>query len=151
MENGSAMVSKNKTVLVTGAAGMLGHKVAEACHGDWKVITADIAEFDITSLQEALAFVKSANPDVLVNCAGIAEPLGTSILDIEPVDWHHLIDVHLHGTFNTCRHAAPLMAKAGGGSIINTSSHLNLDSWTMSKISKTISPSSSSCSNITAQ
>lgn len=61
--------------------------------------------------------------DVLINCAGIAEPPQTSILDISPDDWRELIDVHLHGTFNTCRHAAPLMAAAGRGTIINTSSH----------------------------
>lgn len=61
--------------------------------------------------------------DVLVNCAGIAEPPGTSIRDIEPQDWRELIDVHLHGTFNTCRHAVPHMVAQGHGTIINTSSH----------------------------
>ena len=61
--------------------------------------------------------------DVLINCAGVAEPPGTSILDIDPADWRALIDVHLHGTFNTCREAAPLMAAQGRGTIINTSSH----------------------------
>jgi 3-oxoacyl-[acyl-carrier protein] reductase len=61
--------------------------------------------------------------DVLINCAGIAEPHGTSILDIQEADWRKLIDVHLNGTFNTCRHAAPLMVRQGSGTIINTSSH----------------------------
>lgn len=61
--------------------------------------------------------------DVLINCAGIAEPGGTSILNIDPDQWQQLIDIHLHGTFNTCRQAAPIMAGQGGGSIINTSSH----------------------------
>lgn len=61
--------------------------------------------------------------DVLINCAGIAEPYGTSIVNIEEADWRELIDVHLHGTFNTCRHAAPLMVQQGSGTIINTSSH----------------------------
>jgi len=61
--------------------------------------------------------------DVLVNCAGIEEPPGTSILDIAPEAFRELIDVHLTGTFNTCRHAAPLMVERGGGSIVNTSSH----------------------------
>ncbi|MCB1616730.1 MAG: SDR family oxidoreductase [Pseudomonadales bacterium] len=61
--------------------------------------------------------------DGLINCAGIAEPQGSSILDIAVEDWQELINVHLHGTFNTCRHAAPLMKQQGHGSIINTSSH----------------------------
>lgn len=61
--------------------------------------------------------------DGLINCAGLAEPVGSSILNIEQADWHTQINVHLHGTFNTCRHAAPIMAKQGYGTIINTSSH----------------------------
>jgi len=61
--------------------------------------------------------------DVLINCAGIAEPHGTSILDIDVSDWREVVDVHLHGTFNTCRHAVPLMIEQGVGTIINTSSH----------------------------
>ena len=61
--------------------------------------------------------------DVLINCAGIVEPQGSSILDISPDDWNNLINVHLTGTFNTCRHAAPIMAKQRSGCIINTSSH----------------------------
>ena len=67
--------------------------------------------------------------DVLINCAGIAEPEGTTILDIEPDDWRNLIDSHLHGTFNTCHQAAPLMAEQGGGTIINTSSHAFLGTY----------------------
>lgn len=61
--------------------------------------------------------------DGLVNCAGIVEPQGSSIVDIPEQDWRQLIDIHLHGTFNTCRHAAPLMVKQGYGRIINTGSH----------------------------
>ncbi|MFB4309523.1 SDR family NAD(P)-dependent oxidoreductase [Actinomadura sp. GTD37] len=62
-------------------------------------------------------------PDVLVNCAGAAEPAASSILDIAVDDWRSLIDVHLHATFLTCRAFAPLMAEAGRGWIVNTSSH----------------------------
>lgn len=61
--------------------------------------------------------------DVLINCAGIAEPQGSSILDIDVNDWQNLINIHLSGTFNTCRHVAPIMATQGYGRIINTASH----------------------------
>lgn len=61
--------------------------------------------------------------DVLINCAGIAEPKGASILNISSEDWKNILDIHLTGTFNTCRHAAPIMAKQRHGTIINTSSH----------------------------
>jgi len=61
--------------------------------------------------------------DILVNVAGIVEPPGSSILTIEPGDWQRQLDVHLSGTFYTCRHAAPLMVAQGYGSIVNTCSH----------------------------
>lgn len=61
--------------------------------------------------------------DALVNCAGIAEPALSSILDIGADDWRDLLGTHLDGSFNTCRHAAPRMAEQRSGSIVNTSSH----------------------------
>jgi 3-oxoacyl-[acyl-carrier protein] reductase len=60
--------------------------------------------------------------DVLINCAGIAEPPGSSIPNISPEEFDHLISIHLGTTFHTCRIAARVMAAQGRGSIINTSS-----------------------------
>jgi len=59
---------------------------------------------------------------ILVNCAGIAEPAGSSILNITPVDFRDLLDAHLGTVFATCRAAAPRMVEQGGGSIVNTGS-----------------------------
>jgi NAD(P)-dependent dehydrogenase (short-subunit alcohol dehydrogenase family) len=61
--------------------------------------------------------------DVLINCAGTAEPTGSSILDLSAHAWRELIDSHLTSTFNCCRHAAPRMVEQGSGAIVNTSSH----------------------------
>ena len=60
--------------------------------------------------------------DILINCAGVAEPAGSSILDISPEEFDHLIGAHLGTAFHTCRIAARLMAAQGHGTIINTSS-----------------------------
>ena len=64
--------------------------------------------------------------DILVNCAGTAEPEGSSILDLTPEAWQDLLDAHLTSTFHTCRHAAPGMVAQGHGAIVNTSSHAYL-------------------------
>ena len=58
----------------------------------------------------------------LVNCAGVAEPAGSSILTVTRQEFDDLLDAHLGTVFATCRAAAPRMVAAGGGSIINTSS-----------------------------
>lgn len=60
--------------------------------------------------------------DTLINCAGTAEPPGSSILTISPREFDRLIAAHLGTAFHTCRAAAPVMAAQGHGSIINTSS-----------------------------
>ncbi|MGZ4516202.1 MAG: SDR family NAD(P)-dependent oxidoreductase [Mycobacterium sp.] len=60
--------------------------------------------------------------DALINCAGIAEPPGSSILNISPDDFDRLISAHLGTAFHTCRAAARVMAAQGHGAIVNTSS-----------------------------
>ena len=58
--------------------------------------------------------------DILVNNAGITH-LAT-IVECSTADFHRVLDVNLIGTFLGMKLVAPLMARGGGGSIINTSS-----------------------------
>ncbi|OBB73626.1 SDR family NAD(P)-dependent oxidoreductase [Mycobacterium sp. 852014-52144_SCH5372336] len=60
--------------------------------------------------------------DILINCAGTAEPVGSSILTVTSGQFRELIDAHLNTAFETCRAAAPRMVAQGGGAIVNTSS-----------------------------
>lgn len=60
--------------------------------------------------------------DILINCAGTAEPAGSSILNITSAQFHDLLDAHLGTAFEIARAAAPHMVKQGGGAIVNTSS-----------------------------
>jgi len=60
----------NRTVLVTGARGMLGTDLcALLARSGWQVVPADIAEFDITDREQSRAFVRQHSPRVLINCA----------------------------------------------------------------------------------
>jgi 3(or 17)beta-hydroxysteroid dehydrogenase len=58
--------------------------------------------------------------DILVNNAGMIM-LGT-IVDTELADWRKINAVNSDGVFLGCKHAIPVMAESGGGSIINMSS-----------------------------
>ncbi|MDG4665482.1 SDR family oxidoreductase [Mycobacterium sp. 236(2023)] len=60
--------------------------------------------------------------DILVNCAGTAEPVGSSILNVTSAQFRGLLDAHLLTAFETCRAVAPRMVAQGGGAIVNTSS-----------------------------
>lgn len=67
------MPSNEKKVLVTGAKGMLGHKVVEACPVDWAVKGVDIDDFDIGSLEQCRDAVHTFAPQALINCAAFTD------------------------------------------------------------------------------
>jgi NAD(P)-dependent dehydrogenase (short-subunit alcohol dehydrogenase family) len=62
--------------------------------------------------------------DILVNNAGIVRD--RSLLKMEEDDFDAVIGVHLKGTFNCTRHAAPVMKDKGYGRIVNITSSAGL-------------------------
>jgi NAD(P)-dependent dehydrogenase (short-subunit alcohol dehydrogenase family) len=62
--------------------------------------------------------------DILVNNAGIVRD--KSLLKMEESDFDAVIAVHLKGTFNCTRHAAPVMKEKGYGRIVNITSSAGL-------------------------
>jgi len=62
--------------------------------------------------------------DILVNNAGIIRD--RTLVKMTEEDFDAVIAVHLKGTFNCTRHAAPLMKEAGYGRIINITSSAGL-------------------------
>ncbi len=69
--------------------------------------------------------------DVLVNNAGMVEPIG-HMADIDPDAWGHAIDVNLKGVFHFMRAALPQMLEQGAGSILTVSSgaaHGPVEGW----------------------
>ncbi|WP_339951052.1 SDR family oxidoreductase [uncultured Albimonas sp.] len=60
--------------------------------------------------------------DILINCAGIAEPIRGTLRQ-ELSDWRHVMDVNLQGVYEMSRLSARRMAEGGrGGAIVNLSS-----------------------------
>jgi len=71
----------------------------------------------------ATAVDKFGKLDVLFNCAGgsnIEDGLVTEV-DLEPI-WKKTMGLNLYGTMMCCRHVIPEIVKAGGGTVVNTSS-----------------------------
>src|SRR5262249_32326470 len=62
--------------------------------------------------------------DILVNNAGIVRD--RTLVKMEEDDFDAVLAVHLKGSFNCTRHAAPLMKDAGYGRIINITSSAGL-------------------------
>jgi len=58
--------------------------------------------------------------DVLVNCAGIIRR--KTVVDMEEEEWDRVLEVNLKSVYLLCREAIPVMARRGGGSIVNIGS-----------------------------
>lgn len=58
--------------------------------------------------------------DILFNNAGVIRR--KTVVELEEQDWDLVINVSLKGAYNLSKYVIPIMAKSGGGSIINTGS-----------------------------
>jgi 3(or 17)beta-hydroxysteroid dehydrogenase len=135
---------QGKVCIVTGGAMGLGKAEAEALAAEGAhVVVADVnsaagesaigaighdavfMHLDVCDEQEwqtviAQTVERFGRLDVLVNNAGVIE-----MADIETCSlksWRRINAVSVEGTFLGVKHALPAMRRAGGGSIINTSS-----------------------------
>ena len=139
---------QNKVVVVTGAAGGIGRAIAERFGGQGaKVVVNDVnadgaaevataiagsggtampAPADVSNGDEVAAMFDTVmaeygTVDVLVNNAGLVSPM-LHFFEADEAWWRRIIDVNLTGHFLVSHPVARIMAKQGGGSIINMSS-----------------------------
>ncbi|HKR16532.1 SDR family oxidoreductase [Rhizorhapis sp.] len=134
-----------KRILVTGGATGLGAAFSKRLADEGAVVlVADIAEsegralasnldgsfypLDVSSeaaWESVIARIENdyGGLDVLINNAGIAGSKGGEDIErVELQDFHRIFAVNVDGTVLGCKHAIPLMARSGPGSIINLSS-----------------------------
>jgi len=105
-------------VVVTDVNRELGAKVAEQIGGEYRY--HDVT--DEAQWKQLIADVGARHGalHILVNNAGIVEP-GT-IESQTYAEYKRQMAVSADGTFLGCKYAVPLMAKSGGGSIVNMAS-----------------------------
>lgn len=141
-----------KTILVTGGGSGIGEAVALQLGAEGaNVAVADInkeaAEQVVAKIKQAGGSAAATACDVgdagavkamvdwtvatfgalhgAFNNAGVGGPAGLA-QDIDIDAYHKLMDVNLHSVFYGMKYEAPEIIKAGGGSIVNTSSILGL-------------------------
>ncbi len=83
----------------------------------YKCNVTDIAEVKSTVDKVVSDFSKI---DILFNNAGVT--VRKTVVDLEENEWDFVLGVGLKGTFLMSKFVIPVMAKSGGGSIINTGS-----------------------------
>jgi NAD(P)-dependent dehydrogenase (short-subunit alcohol dehydrogenase family) len=106
-------------VVFTGRDETLGAQVARETGAAF--FAADAVDVDATKRLVEFCAARSGRIDVLVNNAGHSAPRD-SVLEFKDADLDAMIDVHVRAPWRTIAETAPLMAKTGGGSIINIAS-----------------------------
>jgi 3alpha(or 20beta)-hydroxysteroid dehydrogenase len=115
-----------------------GEALAAELGGDVRFVEHDVAsepawERAVAACEDAFGPIS-----VLVNNAAIL-PSWIPIDEVELSEWQRVLEVNLTGSFLGIKHVVPSMRRAGGGSIVNTSSALgvmgtpNLSAYVSSK------------------
>ena len=126
---GAAVVVNDVGVSLDGR-GKEGDPAAEVCaeieKNGGRAVPAyeSVADFDGARQNVRTAADAFGKLDILVNNAGILRD--RTLLKMEEADFDAVIAVHLKGSFNMTRHAAPLMREQGYGRIINITSSAGL-------------------------
>lgn len=125
---------EGKKALVTGAAGGIGNAIVaklqaegatvtgtdmNACEADF-YIQGNLMEGKFCDQLPQQAAQKMGGLDMLVNNAGIITR--GDITQATDDDLKRTMAINVEAPFRLCRAAIPLMAKTGGGTIVNTSS-----------------------------
>ena len=126
---GAAVVVNDVGVSLDGR-GKEGDPAADVCReieamgGRAVPAYGSVSDFEGAERSVATAAETFGRLDILVNNAGIIRD--RTLLKMTEDDFDAVVAVHLKGTFNMTRHAAPLMREQGYGRIVNITSSAGL-------------------------
>lgn len=94
--------------------------------GDALFVETDVTKDDSMKRAVDATVARFGRLDIIFNCAGgsLQEDVPVHEMDLDV--WHRTINLNLLHPFLSCRHGIPHLIKAGGGAIINVTSHLGL-------------------------
>ena len=110
-------------ILAARSSDKIDHEAAliRADGGSAHAVACDVSDYEtvLASVEKALSLVEKI--DVLVNNAGVIDPLA-HLIDSDPAEWAKAVVVKLKGVYVCMRAILPGMVNSGGGTVINMSS-----------------------------
>jgi NAD(P)-dependent dehydrogenase (short-subunit alcohol dehydrogenase family) len=103
----------------------LGKETVEAVRavgGEACFVETDVTDEESVERCVAQAIRDYERLDILFNCAGGSLPIDGPITEVDFDVYDRTLSLDLKGTMLCCRHAIPEIVRAGGGSVINSSS-----------------------------
>ena len=106
--------------------GESAEKAVRDAGGDALFVETDVTSDEAVKRAIDATVARFGKLNVIMNCAGgsLQEDVPVHEMDIDI--WHRTVALNMLHPFLTCKYAIPHMMKAGGGSIINMTSHLGL-------------------------
>jgi 3-oxoacyl-[acyl-carrier protein] reductase len=114
------------------AVGLLGRsepalravaKEITAAGGRAAVATADVRDFEAVTDAVAVIEDELGGVDLLVNSAGVIDPVEVPVWEADPDDWWDVVDIDLRGPFHLVRTVVPGMVERGAGRVVNLNSN----------------------------
>ena len=94
-----------KSVLITGASGFVGSRLARTMSGEWEVLTPSHSEFDITSPEAVRQYIEQHRPEAIIHLAALSN---TGYCEEHPEESYR---VNVLGVENLARVAAEIESK----------------------------------------
>jgi NAD(P)-dependent dehydrogenase (short-subunit alcohol dehydrogenase family) len=122
------MAAEGARVIVSDVNATTGEAVAGAIRdggGDAHFVACDVADRDAVRVLIEAADDLYGRLDVLHNNAGVHETNFTERAQSHELDeevWDRVVAINLKGTWMCSKYAAPLLARSGGGAIVNAAS-----------------------------
>lgn len=124
-EVAKALVAQGASVVVNGRDASVADAAAEqltALGGNVIVVAGTVADDAVAQAMVDAAALAFGGVDIVINCAGAAEPVGSSILTTTTREFFAQLDSHLVSSFELVRAAAPLLTEQGSGAVVLTGS-----------------------------
>jgi len=132
------LAADGATVTICGRRRDVLDEAVAAIGGTARAITADVTSEDDVAAAVAAASAPDGALDIVVANAGGAATAGPLVL-VDRAGWEQTLTLNVTGTWSLIRHAAPAMARSGGGSVIALSSiaghltHRHLGAYAVAK------------------
>ena len=120
-EAARAFAAQGARVALLARSGTQVQALAKGIGAEAMALGCDVADFAAVSGAVAEVVARFGRVDVLVNNAGVIEPIAR-LAEADPAAWGQAQDINLKGVFHGMRAVLPLMRAQGGGTIITVSS-----------------------------
>ncbi|MGO3327218.1 SDR family NAD(P)-dependent oxidoreductase [Gordonia sp. (in: high G+C Gram-positive bacteria)] len=120
-----SLMAEGVSVVVNGRDGDVARAAADeltAMGGSAVAVSGDVADEEVAQEMIHSAVRAYGGVDIVINCAGAAEPAGSSILTMTTREFFAQLDAHLVSSFELVRASAPLLVEQGAGAVVLTGS-----------------------------